>query len=205
MSDSQKNQSYSWVELCSDVAPFGSAAFTLLLWKGWKPQSSICFPLWNQSHDPICHFWETAAALARGSRKGRQKNIICNSRILPERRKSSSLKRQEFYPKEAPEWAGLAVTAVSPLLWEENVTPGVVAHSHTAVCSWHSRLCSVCFQDSQAQGQLSVRKLRVELRTRVTSHSAVNPALQRTAKEVCTVSIGIMAKANTYCFCFTRD
>lgn len=143
VSESQKNESYSWVELCSDVAHFGSAAFILLLWKGWRPQSSICFPLWNQSHDPICHFWETAAAPARGSRKGRQKNIICNSRTLPERRKSRSLYRQEFYPEESPEQAGLAVTAVSPLLREENVTPGMAAHSHTAVCSWHSRLCSV--------------------------------------------------------------
>lgn len=91
VSESQKNWSSSWVELCSDVAPFGSAAFTLLLWEGRRPQSSICFPLWNQSNDPICHFWETAAAPARGSRKRWQKNIICNSRILPERRKSSSL------------------------------------------------------------------------------------------------------------------
>lgn len=108
--ESQKTKSSSWVELCSAVAPFGSAAFTLLLWEGWRLQSSICFPLQNQSDDPICHFWETAAAPARGSRGGRQKNIICCSRILPQRRKSSSLWRQ-FYPKESLERVWLAVTA----------------------------------------------------------------------------------------------
>lgn len=110
MLESQKNKSSSWVELCWSVAPFGSATFTLLLWEGRRLQSSICFPLWNQSNDPVCHFWGTAAAPARGSRGGRQKNIICYSRVLPQRRKSSSLWRQ-FYPKEAPEWVWLAVTA----------------------------------------------------------------------------------------------
>lgn len=82
--ESQKNTSSSWAELCSGAAPFGSAAFTLLLWEAGRLQSSICFPLRNQSNDPICHFGETAAAPARGSRGRRQRHHVLQQDTIRE-------------------------------------------------------------------------------------------------------------------------
>jgi len=138
--ESQITKSSSWVELCSGAALFGSAAFTFLLWEAWRLQSSVCFPLWNQSNDPICHFWETAAAPATGSRGGRQKNIICYSRILPVRRKSSSLWRKKFYPEETPERAWLAVTANPVPFCKRRIWLQKRLLTATSLSNCHSRL-----------------------------------------------------------------
>lgn len=132
-----REQIFQLSELCSGAAPFGSAAFTLLLWEAQRLQSSICFPLRNHSNDPICHFRETAAAPARRSRGRRQKNIICYSGILPERRDAGNLWKQGFILKKPRSVAGGHCKAC--LLMEEgNVTPAKARGCWG--CKWHSRL-----------------------------------------------------------------
>lgn len=138
VSESQKNLSFHWVEHCSGVASFGSAAFTLLLWEGWRPQSSICFPLWNKSGDPICHFWETAAAPARGPRKGRQKNIICyyqrEGRVPVSKGRSFTLQK----PQNKQGWQSLqSVPFCERKMWLQEwlLTATLLSVAGTASCS----------------------------------------------------------------------